>query len=111
MTKAVTDPATLANIVTSLGGTPIPGRTFMFELPLSELKEAFPRLNSLGVAARSVTQRVEAHPTQLRCNHTVITLELFRIPEKSEPMLIKGEVLIDTFTFGFPFTANATNGK
>ena len=83
MTKAVTDPATLANVVVSLGGTPIPGRTFMFELPLSELKEALPRLNSLGVGARSISKRVEAHPTQLRCNHTVMTLELFRIPEKN----------------------------
>ena len=79
---SVTDPNTLYGVVTSLGGTVIPGRTFMFELPLSELNDVLPRLNSLGVGARSISERVEAHPTQLRCNHSVITLELFRAPEK-----------------------------
>ena len=79
----VDDPNTLANIIVSLGGTPIPGRTFTFDLPLSEVKTVIPKLNELGVAARSVSERVtEAHPTQLRCNHTVMTLELFRAPEK-----------------------------
>ena len=83
MTKMVVDdPATLANIVTALGGTPIPARTFTFELPLSEVNTVIPKLNQLGIAARRISERVEAHPTQLRCNHTVMTLELFRAPEK-----------------------------
>lgn len=83
MTKMVVDdPNTLAGVVTQLGGVVLPGRTFRFELPLSEVNTVVPKLNQLGVAARSISERVESHPTQLRCNHTVMTLELFRAPEK-----------------------------
>ena len=54
------DPDTLANIVSALGGTPIPGRTFTFDLLLSEVNTVFPKLNDLGVAARSISECVDS---------------------------------------------------
>jgi hypothetical protein len=51
MSKPVTDdPATLANIVVGLGGVPVPARTFQFDLPLSQVKEAIPKIIRLASA-------------------------------------------------------------
>ena len=76
----VDDPNTLAAVVTSLGGTVIPGDTFRFDLPLEAVREVVPRINELGVAVRKISERIEDHPTRLRCPRSVATLELYRRP-------------------------------
>ena len=80
MAKApvTTDPNTLANIVRGLGGTPVPGRTFMFDLPLDRVRECVPRINDLGLAVRKVSERQEEHPTRIGNSQSVATLEIFR---------------------------------
>lgn len=89
MAKPVTeDPNTLAAIVTGLGGTVIPGPTFRFDLPLSEVRRVVPKINELGIRCRTVAERVEDNPTKLFSSQTVATIELcrpteeeFRLPE------------------------------
>jgi hypothetical protein len=73
-----TDPNTLANVVTGLGGRVIPGQTFRFDLPLAEVKQVIPKINALGVRCRDVGQRIEDDPVRPGCNHTVVTIELFK---------------------------------
>jgi hypothetical protein len=78
MTKPmIDDPNTLANVVTGLGGTVIPGPTFRFDLPLADVREVVPKLNQLGVGVRKVSERTEDNPTKLRSPMTVATLELY----------------------------------
>jgi hypothetical protein len=74
----VENPDTLAAIVTDLGGTVIPGRTFRFDLPLSQVKEAVPKINELGVGVRKISERIEEDPTRPLCAITMTTLELYR---------------------------------
>jgi len=74
----VTDPNALAAIVRGLGGNPIPGRTFTFDLPVEKVREAVPRLNDLGIGVRKVAERQEENPTKLGCTWGVATLELFK---------------------------------
>jgi hypothetical protein len=75
----ITDPATLAGIVRSLGGSPIPGRNFTFDLPLSEVRETVPKIaETSGLGCRRVSERVDEHPTKLGCNRGVVTIELYR---------------------------------
>jgi hypothetical protein len=76
------DYTTLAGLVTNLGGVMRPGQTFMFDLPLEKVKEVVPKLNSLGIGARVMSEYVTDHPTQLRSPMTVATLEAYRKPEK-----------------------------
>jgi hypothetical protein len=79
MTKPVTtDPRTLVNIISGLGGTVIPGPTFRFELPRSEVKTVIPKINELGIACRNVGERVEDDPVRLRCSRSVVTIELYK---------------------------------
>ena len=45
----VTDnPDVLANVVTGLGGTVIPGPTFRFYLPLEKVREVVPKIQRSG---------------------------------------------------------------
>jgi hypothetical protein len=72
---------TLANIVTGLGGIVLPTRTFMFELPRENVKEVIPKINELGLRCRTVSERVEDHPTRLRCSRSVLTVEIYKSDE------------------------------
>jgi hypothetical protein len=76
-----TDANTLANIVIGLGGTPIPGRTFQFELPRENVREAIPIINQLGVRCRTVDEKIKNHPTRLNCQRSVLTIELYKSDE------------------------------
>jgi hypothetical protein len=81
MTKPmIDDPNALAALVTGLGGTPIPGRTFTFDLPLTSVRGAVQRLNQLGLGVRKLSERIEDNPTKLFIPMTVTTLELYRPP-------------------------------
>ena len=83
MTKIVTeDPRTLANIVTGLGGTVIPGRTFQFELPRENVREVIPKINELGLRCRTVSEKVKDHPTRLNSPQSVLTIELYKSNER-----------------------------
>jgi hypothetical protein len=73
-----TDPNTLANIVTGLGGTVIPGEAFVFDLPISEVKTAIPKINELGIGCRKLSERVEDHPTKLNCQRGVVRIALVK---------------------------------
>ena len=82
MSKPITtDPNALAAVITGLGGTVIPGPTFRFDLPLSEVRTVIPKINELGLRCERVSERVEDHPTQLRCSRSVVTVALFRDTE------------------------------
>lgn len=84
MARPVTeDPNTLAQIVTGLGGTVVPARTFQFDLPVSEVKNVIPKINELGLRVRKVSERVESHPRQaLYSPMSVARLELYKSDEK-----------------------------
>ena len=77
-----TDPATLANIVVGLGGTPVAARTFQFTLPLSAVKEAIPKINALGIRARNIGEWVEDDPVRPGCNRSVVRIELYKSDER-----------------------------
>jgi hypothetical protein len=77
-----TDPATLANIVVGLGGTPVAARTFQFDAPRSEIKTIIPQINALGVRARNIGERVEDDPVRPGCNRTVVRVELYKSDER-----------------------------
>jgi len=89
MSKPVTtDPNALAHIVTGLGGTVIPGPTFQFDIPISEVKTAIPKINELGIGCRKVSERVEDDPVRLNCQRGVVRIALvksddppFKMPE------------------------------
>ena len=75
----ITDANALAHIVRSVGGNPVAGPTFRFDLPLSEAREAIPKINdSTGLGVRRISERQEEHPTQIGHSQSVITCELFR---------------------------------
>jgi hypothetical protein len=76
-----TDPATLSNLISGLGGTVIPGETFCFDLPLSAVRTAVPKINELGINVRKISERVEDNPTKLFSPITVARLELYISPE------------------------------
>ena len=83
MTKIVTeDPRVLASLVSGLGGTVIPGRTFQFELPRENVREVIPRINELGLRARTISEKVKDHPTQLNRTQSVLTIELYKSDDK-----------------------------
>jgi hypothetical protein len=76
---SVTDPRTVANVVTSLGGTIVPGQTLQFDLPLTQVGETVPKIRDvLGLGCRKVGERTAEHPEKLLCTQTVVTLELYR---------------------------------
>jgi hypothetical protein len=81
-----TDPNTLANIVTGLGGTVIPGPTFQFDLPISEVKTAIPKINELGVGCRKISERVEDDPVRLNCQRGVVRIALVKSDDPSFEM-------------------------
>ena len=84
MTRPVTeDPNTLANLVTGMGGTVIPGETFVFDLPLEKVREVVPRINDLGIRVKKIGEYVADHPTKLFSPITVARLELCRPEQKS----------------------------
>jgi hypothetical protein len=88
MARPVTeDPQTLANVITGLGGTVIPGDTFRFDLPLEMVREVVPKINQLGVGVRKISERIEDHPTRLLTPQTVATLELYRPQEQNNDPL------------------------
>jgi hypothetical protein len=83
MAKPVTtDPGALAAIVTGLGGRVINGDVFRFDLPLESVREVVPKLNEMGLGVRTISQRIEDHPTKLFTPQTVARLELYRPPEE-----------------------------
>jgi hypothetical protein len=85
MAKPVTeDPGTLANIINGFGGTVIPGETFRFQLPLSEVREVVPKINQLGIGVRKIGEFEAENPTKMFSNIAVATLELYR-PEEAKP--------------------------
>jgi hypothetical protein len=81
-TPVTTDPNTLANIVTGLGGTVVPGPTFVFDLPISEVKTAIPKINELGIGCRKVSERVEDDPVRLNCQRGMVRIA----PVKSDDL-------------------------
>jgi len=75
----ITDPNTLANVVTGLGGRVVGGRTFMVDVPLEEIKTFVPQVNDiLNLGCRRVSERVTEHPTRIGNTQNVVTLELYR---------------------------------
>ena len=77
---SVTDPHTVAGVVTELGGRVISGPSFRFELPQSEVKEVIPKLNELGLRCERVGERVGDHPTQINHQCSYVTIALFKEP-------------------------------
>ena len=54
MSKPITtDPNALAAVITGLGGVVIPGPTFRFDLPLSEVRAVIPKINEIGPSVRA----------------------------------------------------------
>ena len=75
----ITNPQAVAAVLTGLGGTVIPGRTMMCDVPLDEVREFVPKVNDvLGLGCRRVSERVGEHPTKLGCNRGIVTIELFK---------------------------------
>jgi hypothetical protein len=55
------NPDAMCAIVESVGGTPVPARTFQFDLPLSRAREALPKIMQLtGLTVEKVRERTEA---------------------------------------------------
>jgi hypothetical protein len=78
------NPDALAAIVESLGGTPIPARTFQFDLPMSLVREAVPRLSQLtGLRVEKVSERTESGDSAgIDRVQTIARLELRRKPQE-----------------------------
>src|SRR5262245_52469420 len=86
----ITDPQALAAIVSNLDGTVVEPRTFQFDLPLGEVRNAIPKITAMtGVGCR----RVEG------CDHveqsvsgpqTIVRLELYNKEQtpKEAPSLL-----------------------
>jgi hypothetical protein len=69
----VTDPQTLGNIITQLGGAVLDNGCF--DLPLNKVREVIPRLTQVsGYGAREVRQRTVMGPQ----TETIVTLELYQ---------------------------------
>ena len=62
---SVTDPHTVAGVVSELGGRVIDGPTFRFESAATEVREVVPKLNQLGLRCERVDARVGDHPDKL----------------------------------------------
>jgi hypothetical protein len=77
---SVTDPHTVAGVVTELGGRVINGPTLRFELPQSEVKEVIPKLNELGLRCERVGERVGDHPRQINRQCSFVTIALYKDP-------------------------------
>ncbi len=78
------DPNSVAQIVTSLGGSVIYGApTLQFDLPLEKAREVIPELNKLGVGCRKVRERTGDHPTRLSTPISIATIECCR-PQETE---------------------------
>jgi hypothetical protein len=75
--KSVTNPDTLARVVSELGGTVVRADSFQFDLPLSEVKTVVPKLSELGVGVRKLSERVGDHPTKLFSPISIARLELY----------------------------------
>ena len=75
---SVTDPHTLAGVIRELGGRPIPGPSFKFELPQEDVREVIPRLNQLGLRCERVAERVADHPRQINRQCSYVTIQLFK---------------------------------
>jgi hypothetical protein len=74
------DPNATASFITLLGGEVIPGDSFRFDLPMSEVKAVVPKINqTLGndIGVRRVAERRDQHPTKHEIR-SVVTLELYR---------------------------------
>ncbi len=77
------NPDSLAQIVTSLGGSVIYGApTLQFDLPLEKAREVIPELNKLGVGCRKLRERTGDHPTQLSTPMSIATIECYRPKEE-----------------------------
>lgn len=85
MAKPITeDPNTLANVITGYGGSVIPGPTFRFDLPVSEMPKVVSKINEMGIGVRKIAERQEENPTKLFSAMSVATLELYR-PQEENP--------------------------
>jgi hypothetical protein len=75
----VTNTHALANIVHSLGGSVVPGQTFQFDLPLSQVREIVPKISdSTGLGVRKISETIGEHPTRIGDAQTIARLELYR---------------------------------
>jgi hypothetical protein len=68
-------PDVVAGLIQHLGGTLVEADTLRFNLPLSEVRTAIPRLNQIGVGCRKISERVE---NGMQGTHGVATIECFR---------------------------------
>ena len=80
------DPNVLANVITGLGGSVIPGPTFKFMLPLEKVSEVVPKINDLGVGVRKTGEFQMENPTKMFSSITVATLELYRPQEQKQEL-------------------------
>jgi hypothetical protein len=80
------NPDAMAAIVSAFGGTPIPARTFQFELPMGKVREVIPKISELtGLRVEKVRERTEAGDVAgIDRIQTVVTLELKRKLEPTE---------------------------
>jgi hypothetical protein len=77
MSRQPSDPRALAQLVSDLGGTPVPANSFQFDLPLSEVRDVVPKIHELGVGIRKVREWVGEHPTRNSCPQTICRLEAY----------------------------------
>jgi hypothetical protein len=79
----ITDPDALTKIVERFGGTPIPGRTYQFDLALSKVRENIPQINQLtGLRCEKVSERQDSDFNGRACS--IARIELRRPPEPTE---------------------------
>jgi hypothetical protein len=77
-------PDSLAQIVTSLGGSVIYGApTLQFDLPLEKAREVIPELNKLGIGCRKLRERTGDNPTRVFAPMSIATIECYR-PKENE---------------------------
>jgi hypothetical protein len=81
---SITDPDALTAIIESLGGTVVPHRMVRFDLPLSKVREAIPRLNALtGLRVEKVAERQDSGDAgSIDKVQSIATLELRRQPQE-----------------------------
>ncbi len=77
------NPEALRVLVESLGGSVVPGRTFRFDLPLSEVRRVIPRLaGATGLRVRKIDERTDDVTNgSIGRVQSVARLELYRAPE------------------------------
>jgi hypothetical protein len=76
------NPDALAEYVRHLGGKPIEGRTFRFEMELSQTRRIIPEITKLGVRCDKVAERQGRDVNGHACS--IATIELRRPPAKTE---------------------------